>query len=408
MQCTQTKRRSSRSLPIMVILAGLMLALPTAPVRALDAEHETKAERAIARAFDYLRESQSDDGSWTPEPGPGVTGLVLSGMLRSPGVDRTDATVAKGVNYLLQRQKPDGGIYDRYAKNYNTGICLMALGRLKPDERISDSIHRAQRFLKDLQWQTGMKDPKGNPVNEDHPYFGGAGYNDSKWGRPDLSNTSIMLAGLYDSGVSSSDPVFQRAVIYIQRLQGIEANDMFGDKIVQNGGLIYSPAITEDYLGMPESKANPKMIEAARKAARTGEPFDWDESEKLRPYGSMSYAGYMSFLYADLAPDDHRVQALKDYLLDHYTVEANPAMGQKSYYYYMMMFGRAWKANGEASLTLNDGQTHDWANDLIDELTERQREDGSWVNKAAPNWMENHPPLATAYALIALQCALGR
>jgi len=408
MKTTQPMRRASRCLPVGVVLAGLMSALTAAPARALDAEHEALAERAVARALDYLRDSQNDDGSWTPAPGPGVTGLVLSGMLRSPGLDRTDPTVAKAANYILQRQKPDGGIYDQYAKNYNTGICLMALGRMQRDDRIADSVRRAQRFLKDLQWQTGMTDPKGNPVNESHPYFGGAGYNDSKWGRPDLSNTSIMLAGLYDSGVSSTDPVFQRAVVYIERLQGIEENAMFGDRIVQNGGLIYSPAITEDYLGMPESKANPEMVAAARKAAETGEPFEYDRSEKLRPYGSMSYAGYMSFLYAQLAPNDPRVQALKDYLLDHYTVKKNPAMGQKSYYYYMMMFGRAWKANGEQTLTLSNGAQRDWANDLIDELVARQREDGSWVNEAAPDWMENDPNLATAYALTALQCALGR
>jgi squalene-hopene/tetraprenyl-beta-curcumene cyclase len=245
-------------------------------------------------------------------------------------------------------------------------------------------------------------------VTTSHPYFGGAGYNDSKWGRPDLSNTSIMLAALYDSGVDSNDVVFQQAVTFVERLQGIEENEMYGDLIVQNGGIIYSPAVTKDYFGLPESKANAELV----KRARAGESLEelkaeLEDSEKLRPYGSMSYAGYMSYLYAKLAPNDYRVRAVKDYLINHYTVEENPAMGQKSYYFYTMMFGRAWKASGDTVVTLPNGEKRDWANDLIDELAERQQEDGSWTN-AANDWMEGDANLATAYALIAMQCALGR
>ena len=54
-----------------------------------------------------------------------------------------------------------------------------------------------------------------------------------------------------------------------------------------------------------------------------------------------------------------------------------------------------------------DGERHDWANDVIDALAERQREDGSWVNKI-DRWREGDPNLVTGYALIALQKALGR
>ena len=48
----------------------------------------------------------------------------------------------------------------------------------------------------------------------------------------------------------------------------------------------------------------------------------------------------------------------------------------------------------------------DWQNDLADKLAELQKADGSWSNDA-DRWMEGDPRLVTAFALIALNNALG-
>ena len=56
---------------------------------------------------------------------------------------------------------------------------------------------------------------------------------------------------------------------------------------------------------------------------------------------------------------------------------------------------------GWTKLEDNQGLQRDWRSDLIRELQQRQREDGSWVN-ANDRWMEGDPNLVTSYVLLAL------
>ena len=56
------------------------------------------------------------------------------------------------------------------------------------------------------------------------------------------------------------------------------------------------------------------------------------------------------------------------------------------------------------TITTADGQSHDWANELIDKLAALQKPDGSFVN-TADRWQEGDLNLVTCYALIALQTA---
>jgi len=390
-----------RTLPLCLCLTlAVLTQLAWTPhARALDDAHRAKAEAAIDKAVDYLRQAQNEDGAWTPRPGPGVTGLVLAGMLRSPDIDRNDPDVAEALQYILDRQQPDGGFYDHYLKNYNTSICLMALGQVGDDPEIRKAIEKAHDFLGDLQWTEDKNDPRGKRVTRKHPYFGGAGYNDSSHGRPDGSNTNMMMAGLYDSGFDCSKPLVQNAAVYISRLQGAPTNDMHGDKIINDGGMIYATSIDANHIGVPQSRINDELTDKRKKSDAYTSP--------LVTYGSMTYAGYMSFLYAQLDRTDPRVVAARSWISNNYTVEENPRMGMKSYYYYIHFFARALRANGQEKIGTPDGESHDWANDVIDELVSRQREDGSWINKV-DRWKEGDPNLATAYSLIALQVALGR
>ena len=45
-----------------------------------------------------------------------------------------------------------------------------------------------------------------------------------------------------------------------------------------------------------------------------------EKKSMLRAYGSVSYAGFKSYLYAGLKKDDPRVQAVLDFCRRHYTV----------------------------------------------------------------------------------------
>jgi len=381
---------------------ALLLAVVAAPATAqkISDAHAAKAQQAIDKAVNYLRHSQGDDGSWTPKPGPAITGLVAAGMLRSPDISRDDPAMAKALNYILTRQKPDGGIYDAALKNYNTSICVMALSQVGDDPKAQAAIEKTYDFFRDLQWDTSKKDPRGNQVTRNHPYFGGAGYGDSKHGRPDGSNTFMMLSALYDSGFDCTSPMYLNAITYVNRLQGVPQNDMFADEIMQDGGFVYATSINKDHIGTPQTRTDDEF-----EKIKAGEKDEYDGP--LPTYGSMTYAGYMSYLYAQLDRDDPRVRAARQWIRDHYTTETHPRMGEKSYYYYMHFLARALQANGEPIITDADGQKHNWAEDVIDSLVKRQRDDGSWSNQA-DRWMEGDPNLATAYCLVALQIAMGR
>jgi len=430
-----------------LLVAGLMLAFAT-PAHALDLEHWEKADAAVERGIEFLRATQNDDGSWTPDPGPAVTALAVSVMLDRPDIDRTDPTVAKALDYILSKRRDDGAIHDGILANYNTSISVSALSKVRDHPEAAAAVRDAIAFLRTLQWSDQL-DPEGNPITPDHPWYGGAGYGGS--GRPDMSNTQFMLQAVHDAGLDCNDPIFQRAMVFISRCQGVASNEMYGDKINNDGGLIYSTTINRDHIGVPESKASPDQIDEGK----AGRPVSG-----LRTYGSITYAGFKSFLYANLSRDDPRVEAAWDWVRHHYTLDRNPGMppevDQQGLYYYYMTFGRALAAFGSTYVpvvsaqpveldrlpaetkmsavierldslknaghtdvsmaTAEDGSVRflsqgntppqaDWANDLITAVIERQQDNGSWSNDA-DRWMEGDPNLATCYALIALTNAM--
>jgi len=380
--------RLATLLPIVLAVAALLLATPRAAV-ALDDAHWRKADAAIDKGIAYLRSTQNEDGSWTPRPGPAVTALILTVMLDQPDIASDDPAVQKAVDYILQFVQDDGGIYDRILANYNTAICLSALSRINDRPDVARAIEGAKKFLGELQWTSEPIPGTDQTVDEDHPYYGGVGYGGS--GRPDMSNMHFMIQALHDAGVDCNDPVYQRALMFITRCQGTEANDMFADEIAPDGGFIYATSENKDNIGVAESKAGR------------------NEQGRLKTYGSITYAGFMSYVYADLDRDDVRVRDALSWISKNYTLDQNPGMPEpqkfQGYYYYFMTFGRALSAWGATYVETEAGEKRDWANDLIAQVVELQDEDGSWVN-TADRWMESDRNLVTAYSLIALQAAI--
>jgi len=374
----------------------LVVATATGPAVAIDAEHETAGLAAIARGVAFLRTTQNPDGSWTPKPGPAVTAMAVNVMIDSGLVPTDDPQIENAIRYILSNVQDDGGIHAGILANYNTAICLSALDLVRDREGMEDIIRNAQDFLRGIQWD-GQPDALGNPVDESHPFFGGAGY--GKHGRPDMSNTQLMLQGLYDSGLDCKDPAFLRAMIFIGRCQGIESNTDFAELIEQDGGFIYATSVNKNLPGVPQSMANPRMVDEAK----AGRPVSG-----LRTYGSMTYAGFKSYLYAQLDRDDPRVVEALNWIKQNYTLEKNPGMPeaieQQGLYYYYMTFARALEAYGQTTIQTADGVPNDWENDLIDALSSRQLDDGSWTNDA-DRWMEGDANLVTCYALIALVAA---
>ena len=122
----------------------------------------------------------------------------------------------------------------------------------------------------------------------------------------------------------------------------------------------------------------------------------------VRSYGSMSYAGLLSYIYADMDRDDPRVKGVFDWLQSFYTLEENPGMGAEGLYYYYHTMAKALSIYGVDELVLKDGRKVNWRKDLALKFLDLQNADGSWVNTSG-RWWERDPVLVTSYAVIAME-----
>lgn len=325
------------------------------------------------KGVNFLKTTQSDDGSWTSATQPGITAMSCFGLV-SAGVKVDDPTLQKGLKHLLGYLQKDGGIYhpETNHKNYETSLTLLALSGANSDGRYTAQIKGGEKFLRVLQWD------ETESVDKSHPNFGGGGYGKSQ--RPDLSNTSFLLDALKAAGVKSDDPAMKNALIFVSRCQNLESEfntTEFAAK-VNDGGFYYTPA--------------------AGGTSMAGKNADGG----LRSYASMTYAGLKSMLYAGLTKDDKRVKAALDWLRKFYSVEQNPGLDQQGLYYYYHTFAKSLTTLEADLFEDAKGEKHDWRKELTDALAKRQKDNGSWVN-AADRWMEGDPNLTTAYALMALK-----
>jgi squalene-hopene/tetraprenyl-beta-curcumene cyclase len=393
----------------LVVVGTVLVGLAT-PQRAMaiDDAHYAKARQIASRAIAWLRTQQDPaTGGWAVNPEgpqyPAITGLVVTGLIMDRAIDATDPAVAGGVKFMLQYRQPDGGIYDRVLPSYNTSICLSALSRVNRPEAAA-AIEPAIAFLRSLQWSDQAMEGSAEVqrVTNDHPFFGGVGY--GRNGRPDNSNLGVYLQAMHDAGLSCDDPAFQRALTFLQRTQMDDrVNDAPYAQGSRQGGFIYATAENKDTVGKGQSMAG--EIEETLS--------DGTRASRLRAYGSMTYNGFKSMIYANLSRDDMRVKLAYDWLRRNYTVHENPGLGTDGMYYYFLTMSRALDAWGTPTINVitadesagERDETRDWQNDLVARLAELQNEDGSFKS-VDDRWMENNPVLITAYALVAVQTIL--
>ena len=334
---------------------------------------EALLRATIAAGSQYLAEvGQAEDGSFSAQAGPAVTALAVTGLLRT-GTPPDAGVVRRGIDYLLSFSQPSGGIHpdDSPYANYETAIAVMALVASNEDGRYDETIAKAEAFLKGLQWDGGES------IDPSDPAYGGAGYGSKQ--RPDLSNTAFLIEALRAAGVAEDDPAIQRALVFVSRTQNLEgpANTLPFPTKNPDGGFYYTPA-------------NGGESQAGETA-----------SGGLRSYGSMTYAGLKSMIFAGLERDDSRVQAAVEWLRKHYTFKENPGMGDSGLYYFYQTAGKALDTLGDEIFIDAAGVKHAWREELLAELASRQADDGSWINENS-RWLEGDPNLVTAYALLAL------
>ena len=326
------------------------------------------------RGINFLKTSQMNDGSWTTPKSPAISGLVTLSLLQS-GVPASDPVVEKGLKHLESFVQPDGGIYAPKSQhaNYETSILLLVFHAANQEEKYASLIKGAEQFLRNLQWDESQQTDKADPK------FGGAGYGGPN-SRPDLSNTAFFLDALEAAGAKKDDPAIQNALIFLSRCQNLESehNTTPAASKVNDGGFYYTPA------------------------AGGNSPAGTTENGGLRSYGSMTYAGLKSMIYAGLTPEDQRVKAALEWVTKHYSVTENPGLGQQGLYYYFHVFSKTLGTLNRDTLEDGTGQSHDWRKELAEHLFELQQENGAWVNKS-DRWYEGNPDLATAFVMMSLK-----
>lgn len=328
--------------------------------------------RMVERGIGFLVSRQGPDGSLSPQIGIGPTALATLGLLRS-GIAPADPRAAKGLAYLVKSAQQNGGIHKpgTFIATYETCIAMMCLKEANRSGKYDKIIAAADKFVRDGQWD------EADGRDSSDRYYGGSGYGGST--RPDLSNTAFLMDALKAVGAGPQDEAMQRAMTFVSRCQNLETEHNtteFAGK-VNDGGFYYTCVLS----GQDESRQTP--------------------NGGLRSYGSMTYAGLKSMIYAGLTPDDPRVKAAVEWVGKHYDVKTNPGMGQAGVYYYYHTFAKALDAVGEDLIVDSDGVRHDWRRELAEELARRQQENGSWVNSDT-RWMEGDANLATSFALLAL------
>ncbi len=334
---------------------------------------EKRYQSMVDRSVEYLRvRGQARDGSFSAARGIGPTGLVVSGLL-AVGVPVQDPMVEKGLEFLQQHVQADGGIYaqDSLHRNYDTCIAMIAFSKANHDGRYNAIVTKAEAFVKGIQWDEGEgKDPSDM-------FYGGAGYGSHS--RPDLSNTAFLIDALHALGNGSEDESIQKALQFVSRCQNLEGpanNSPYAAKI-NDGGFYYTVAAGG------ESKAGK------------------EPGGGLRSYGSMTYAGLKSMIYAGVSQDDPRVTAAVEFLRKHYDLSSNPGVGQQGLFYYYHTMAKALDALGQSEFLDARGNAHQWKAELRDKLASLQLDDGSWVNETT-RWMEGDPNLVCGYALLTL------
>lgn len=359
-----------------LILVGLSLqAQDTAE---LTATWNKLTDQGIA----YLRTTQAPDGSWSGDRHIGITGIVVSSLLKTGKVTVDDPMIKNGLAYLekLVNSKEGhiaGSNPKQQLKNYVTAVNVMAFAAANKDGKYQAIVDAGAKFLIGLQWD------EEEGVTTKDTFYGGFGY-DSK-NRPDMSNSGFALEALHAAGVKTDNPAFKKATMFLSRSQNLkgEHQDQPWAGVYNDGSFIYNPT---------ETKANEKANDASPGPG----------------YASITYAGIKSMIYAGVDKNDRRVQEALNWVKKNYSVEANVGMpkdrAKSGLYYGYNTMTKAFVVLGLDELVDDKGVKHDWRKDLITQLAKTQKPNGSWANEA-DRWMEGDANLVTAFSLMALSNA---
>ncbi|MEM1294873.1 MAG: prenyltransferase/squalene oxidase repeat-containing protein [Verrucomicrobiota bacterium] len=378
----------SVSIFLTLVTSTMMLDAQEAKLHHVKGDISLKLEiqRHIDKGLKFLASQQAESGSWGDETYPALTAMPLSAIMSNPERDPTEAIppeLERAYQFLLSKQNRTGGIFGKGLATYNTSLSIMAMLHQADRPEIEQAIRKARNFLINQQADFDERGVSDSPMD------GGIGYGGT-YPHSDLSNTHLAMEALYHSRQVLADRAggverkldWGAAIDFVTKCQNVEQNPepYLAISETNKGGFVYFPG---------DSKAGAEGEEKDGKVA-------------LRSYGSMSYAGLLSFVYAEMSQTDPRVQAVEEWLGKNFSLEENPGMGAQGLYYYYHTMAKALTITGKGDLTLHDGSKVDWKEQLAIQLFDTHQPDGSWINEGSSRWWEDDPILVTSYALLSL------
>lgn len=361
------------AMKMLSLIVVMMLAVVRADVRAED-DIDAKRAESIAKGLKWLASIQKESGAWSNESFPALTALPLRAFIKGKAKS-SEASMKKAEEFILKHVQDDGGIYRKSLipgkgglSTFNTALCMTALFELgKPDYvRI---VQNARTFLASSQL-AGDEDA------------GGFGYSKGWFSSADMMNTSYALEAmkitekvedLRPEGEKRVDVEWKSALKFLESIQNDAAA---GDDA---GGFFYKPG---------------KSAAGTRK----GE----DGKVVFRSYGSMTYLGVLSMMYADLDRNDPRVHSSLKWAREHWTLDENPGLGKQGVFFFYHVMTRGLTAAGVDAIERGDSSAVNWKREVTERIISLQRDDGSWVNENGRYW-EADPVLVTSYCLLALE-----
>lgn len=339
--------------------------------------------KMLADGVKYLSQMQLPSGSFSASPRAGIGPTLVDaiGLLRA-GAAIDDPVLAKALRFLESSIQEDGGIYSEGGRisSYESClglVCFSLANAAAGDGRYDGVVSNAEKYVRGRQYN------EANGTSREDANFGGVGYGSDSSSRPDLSNTQFFVEALRELGADEDDKAIQDALVFVSRCQNLESEDnpVAGETRGDDGGFIYTFVAPDE---------NPAGQEA---------------SGGLRSYGSMTYAGLKSLVYAGLTAEDPRVEAATSWIRANYTTTENPGLGKRGLYYYYNTFSKCLRVLGLETVTDKAGVEHNWRAELLETLALAQNVDGSWANDDRM-WMETDACLVTGYILTVLSyCA---
>jgi hypothetical protein len=369
-----------------------------------------RIDQTLSSAARFLLGCQSADGGWHSDvygpfkEGPCLTPLVLRTLLTMPASKDREAPYRKGAAYLASLVQsdsvidagPHGIAYPVYTSAGAVQVLSQPCNVHHQKARDAWLTYLRERQLtEDLGWEP-----------TDKPY-GGWGYSPQlprkpKPGEPlppltesNLSATRFALEALRASVPRLSQPwhvadaAFQKAQVFVQRCQNYNDDAQQREADFDDGGFFF---IYDDPV--------------RNKAGVAGK--DRLGRERYASYGSATADGLQALLLCGKPLDDSRVIAARTWLEANFRGDLPPGKYSEErdhnrgavYYYYCWSVAQALRAVQVKELQTSQGKVR-WAEELADQLIQRQRHDGSWLNPLVPQ-REDDPLVATCLAAQAL------